>query len=176
MVDSSKSFLKKFKENENELCLEVMNSSYFSEIFRETVVKIMKEKNPYYLSACEHKNNYYKNIKEVFIGKDDYDKIYLLILGADNKTRLLIKDNVTYSKMFYGNIPSIKVSEYEFSSVADNLEYEKLKGVPKRFIKDEIEPFNAIKEFGIDNVLEYMKYLKDVANDSDDIKQRILTK
>ena len=125
--------------------------------------RIFSQINQHYLENCttSGKNAYAPN--RVFVKKDNSGKVYLEVYGNDNKTVLVIVNDLS-SPLNYQHIVGKKITESRFLSILDSYQRSKLEkyGISKRLIKEEIPPINGLVEMDIEKLIDYYKYLNEV--------------
>lgn len=158
------SFLKDLEKNYEvfEISGGSLESFKFPKDINDTIVLFMITINKYYLERCRELGKNAYQLEKYYLEKDKSGKCYLKIVGVDNKTIVIIRqDDAKY--LDYQHINGKKIKESEFLNLVDKLQRKKVEtsGIAKRFLKDEIPQINGIEEMKSKSIVEYYKYLEE---------------
>lgn len=161
-------FLKEMESN-----LDVFNISQgeIIELFKfnsdvyDTFIRMLNSANRVYGQQCELHKKRLDDFEKITLKKDKSGKCYMEIIGADNHTRLIIRQNDATEEDYYG-ITGTKVTEAVLANEMDYVQKQKLKNanISSRFLKEEPSPINLYEEMDGKKLIEYYRYLNDYLN------------
>lgn len=161
MVDK---MLKYFEENYNVFSRfdGYIDSFIFdSEVFKYIDV-LMAIVNDYYAKSIVELKNYANEKAQMQILKDKEGKCFLKIIGRNNKTIIILRQNDSNFDA-YKNIIGTKYTEEEFSKTVSRLQemdFNKYKeNIPKRFLKEIPSKFDLMTFFNARLLVSYYQYL-----------------
>ena len=101
----------------------------------------------------------------IILGKDQNGKCYLTVIGNDDHTVLIIRNNNSNYED-YKNLMGTKITEEEFKKELDLIQTQRLtkSKISSRFIREEALPLDICKEMNIPLLINYYQYLNDYLN------------
>lgn len=140
-----------------------LGSFKFPSDINEIFSILMEKVNDFYISGCKKLNVKSNDIFDYRLKRDTLGNTYLEVVGADNKTKIIIvKDNLKDYE-FYKSVVGRKILESSFKDILNLYQTEKLKRthISKRFLKDVPLPIDLKEEFDAENLKLYFEYLYD---------------
>jgi len=144
---------------------EIIGLYYFPQDIYETWRSLLAQANKNYYRNCGDLKSDIHKVKQVFLDKDESGKCYLTIVGNDNRTILVIReDDSNYED--YRDVVGTKITETEFINALDVFQKHKLESanISSRFIREEALPLDVCKEMSIPLLLSYYRYINDYIN------------
>ncbi len=127
----------------------------------ETFYEIFCDCNESYLTRCKANNKPAKGYSKMQILKDQSGKCYLKVVGNDNHTTLIIRqDDAKYEDY---KIVGKKITESGFKDLLNMVELRRFydANLSPRFIKEKIPKISLVEEMNTEAFIEYHKYLND---------------
>ena len=134
--------------------------------FPEDIVKAMRyllgSANDKYFLNCKEQGKSSDKLGGVIIKKDPDGKCYLKVIGNDNHTILIIRQNDSRYEA-YKSIIGKKITEEEFRECLNATQLLRLKNahIPSRFLKEVLPLPDLIEERNIPLLISYYQYLND---------------
>lgn len=159
-----KSVLEELEKNYNLFDItngEIVTIFKFPQDIVDAFVYLLSANNKHYFENCKGQNKSVKEFSKIAIKKDLENNAYLQVIGADERTTLIIyKDNLNISN--YHNIAGAKIKESMLIKQVDYIQKRNLERakISQRFLKEQPDEIDPIKEFNINGLFEYYKYLK----------------
>ncbi len=139
---------------------EIVGLFRFPQDIIDTWRYLLAESNTHYFRKCGDLGRSIYEISQVTVGKDPSEKCYLKVVGNDNHTILIIRqDDSAYED--YRNMVGTKITEEEFAQRLDRFQRDKLEKakISSRFLKTEVPPIDLCEEMNIPLLLQYYQYI-----------------
>ena len=126
----------------------------------KTFTYFLNRANSRYIKNCIEIRSDIDAPNHVTIKKDASGKSYLEVLGNDNRSILIIENDHANADD-YNSITGYKIRESIFIEAIDIFQRQLLSAsnLPRRFIREEIPPIDAVEEMDIPLLINYYEYL-----------------
>ena len=126
---------------------------------------LLGKANKNYFKRCQELGKNVHKFSKITIKKDNSGKCYLEIIGNDDHTIVIIRNNDSNLED-YKNIVGYKIVEEDFIKEYDFIQRKRLEQlkVPKRFLRDEFLPVDICEEMNIPLLISYYQYINDYTN------------
>lgn len=133
-------------------------------------IYLFKEKNDYYFKRCTEMKRDPNKLGKISIEKDASGKCYLKIVGNDDHTILIIRQNDSRFEDYRNTIGS-KITEEEFIDTLNRLQIKRVEeaNIPSRFLKEVVPPINICEEMNISELIDYYHYVNNYLTLSDSL-------
>lgn len=149
---------------------EIIELFHFPDDIYNTFIYLFIRSNGFYIKNCKEKNRDINTIGRISVEKDKNNKCFLKVMGNDNHTVLIVRQNDSNFED-YRNIIGYKMTEEDFKDTLDRLQRKRLEEakIPNRFLKDDIPPLDICEEMNISGLIDYYHYLNNYLSTSDAI-------
>ncbi len=151
-----------------------IGSYKFPRDINEIFAILMEKVNDKYLDNCKDFEKDPSEIYDYRVLLDKSGNCYLEVIGADQRTKVVIIKDSIKSIEDYNNVTGKKIMESFFGDILNLYQTEKVKkaGISSRFLKDSIPPIDLVEEFECEKVKKYYEYLGKVSNETKNISMQ----
>ena len=144
---------------------QIIDLFHFSKDINNTWRYLLVKANKKYFKNCTELRRNTQKFAEISIKKDLSGKCYLEVVGNDNHTILIIRQNDSKYED-YRQTTGTKITEADFVKELDFIQRKRLEEakIPSRFLREQALPIDICQEMNIPLLIDYYKYIDEYNN------------